>query len=180
MIDLSYGGFTLSEPGLSTSDAAALFKAVLDARAKSLEMLYDYTKFHIGVYLTLTTSYIAVASVRISDGAGKRIEFLRTNKGFMVAAVIFFLVAGFAGGVIVSSVTQYAAGGSADFLATPIGPWTLSYLRGIYWTYIEHTAFWLGLIFAIVSVAVPLWGSPRNRGIVETSGSDTAAVDQTG
>ena len=34
------------------------------ANQKSLEMLFDYTKFHIGLYLTLASAYIAVVSLK--------------------------------------------------------------------------------------------------------------------
>lgn len=33
------------------------------ANQKSLEMLFDYTKFHIGLYLQLGAAYIAVTNV---------------------------------------------------------------------------------------------------------------------
>jgi hypothetical protein len=39
----------------------------------------------------------------------------------MTLAVAFFLLAGLAAGIIVSSITQFAEGGSAEFLETEIG-----------------------------------------------------------
>ncbi|MEA2336205.1 MAG: hypothetical protein QOE82_212 [Thermoanaerobaculia bacterium] len=127
---------------------AERFKASLTARAKSLEMLYDYTKFHIGVYLTLTAAYITAASAKGGDG-----PLLRTNPWLMTVAVACFLLAGLAAGIIVSSITQYDKGGSSnDFLETAIGPWDIEGFSGRVWTYIEHTSFWVGLLFAIASV----------------------------
>lgn len=132
-------------------------KAKMAARAKSLELLYDYTKFHIGVYLTLTSAYVAVASIKVKDGGtGNPIEYLETNSWLVVIAVCFFVIAGLAGGIIVSSITQFTGGGSNEFLATPLGPWGAKiHLMGRTWTYIEHTSFWLGLFAAIGSIALP-------------------------
>jgi hypothetical protein len=130
---------------------AERFKASLTARAKSLEMLYDYTKFHIGVYLTLTASYITAASAKGEKGK----PFLSTEPWLMGLAVASFLIAGVAAGIIVSSITQYDKGGSSnDFLKEKIGPWDVEKLRrlGRTWTYIEHTSFWVGLLFALASV----------------------------
>jgi hypothetical protein len=36
------------------------------AKQKSLEMLFDYTKMHIGLYLTLTAAYVAVATAKVN------------------------------------------------------------------------------------------------------------------
>ena len=138
-----------------------IIKSRISARSKSLELLYDYTKFHIGLYLTLTASYIAVASVKLSDGKGTT-QFLDTDPYLMTFAVVCFLLAGFAAGVIASSITQFTAGGAKEFLASRIGPWNskLVYDIGKNWTYLEHTAFWLGLFAAIISIALPRVLSP--------------------
>ena len=72
------------------------------AKLKSLELLYDYTKFHIGIYLALTASYITVATIKIDDS----FVLLNPNPYFVWPAIIAFMVAGLAGGVIVSSITQ--------------------------------------------------------------------------
>jgi hypothetical protein len=137
--------------------ASVLLNAELVARAKSLEMLYDYTKFHIGVYLTLTGSYITIASIKVGEGTNKAIQFLPTNPRLMVVAVALFLLAGVAAGIIVISITQFVGGSSTDFLKTQIGPWNAQrfHCRGTTWTYIEHTSFWIGLLFAVASVFVP-------------------------
>lgn len=36
------------------------------AKQKSLELLFDYTKFHMGLYLTLTAVYVTVATAKIN------------------------------------------------------------------------------------------------------------------
>ena len=48
-------------PNPAVSGAAQT--AAQTADLKSLELLFDYTKFHIGFYLTLATAYITVGSI---------------------------------------------------------------------------------------------------------------------
>ena len=120
------------------------------AQQKSLEMLFDYTKFHIGLYLTLTASYIAAAALKIREGVHLPLE-----PRLVVPAVICFMLAGLAGGVIASSITQTETRSSKAFLSEQIGPWDVKALRlkALHWTGIEHTAFWLGLVLAALSAA---------------------------
>ena len=134
------------------------FTAEQAADLKSLELLYDYTKFHIGVYLTMATTFIAIANIKKGDSL-----LLDLRPGFVLWAVGMLLVAGFAGGVIVSSITQCyslvardalpACSSAAAFLKAEHGPWHLTavYVPGLYWTWLEHTSFWLGLGFALLS-----------------------------
>lgn len=98
-------------------------KARVDAEFKSLDMLYDYTKFHIGVYLKLTSTYIAVTSIKVGGSEPGKNDFLYAKEELMLAVVFLFVLAGLAGGVIVSSITQYGGGTSEEFLKTDIGPW---------------------------------------------------------
>lgn len=116
--------------------------------SKSLNLLFEYTKFHIGVYLTLSATYITLASLKINS------EFIiSVNPMFLWAALSFTLLAGLAGGVIVSSITQMESIKTSDFFRCSIGPWSWSglYFNAKKWTYIEHTSFWLGLGCAISS-----------------------------
>jgi len=148
---------TPEEKAKGDAESFARFSAELTAHAKSLEMLYDYTKFHIGVYLTLTATYIAAATAKVSGAGGKKIHLLSANQCLMALAILSFILAGIAGGIIVSSITQQVGGSSMDFLKTQIGPWNAKHihLSGRAWTYIEHTSFWIGLIAAIASFVVP-------------------------
>ena len=63
------------------------------ARLKSLELLYDYTKFHIGIYITLTGSYLSAATLRV-DGQ----LLLKLNLASAWVAVPAFMLAGLARG----------------------------------------------------------------------------------
>lgn len=99
---------------------------------KGLELLFEYTKFHIGVYLTLAAGYITL-------GTSKLLPQLRPR--FVWTAVIFIAIAGFAGGVVASSITQSQSANVATFLSKETGPWSIECLKAQTWIYIEHTAF---------------------------------------
>ena len=136
------------------SSAAAT--AIYTEQLKSLELLFDYTKFHIGLYLTLAGAYITIASVKANE---RLVVDLKLR--WMWLAMIAFMVAGLAGGIIASSITQCigapkeACESAATFLEQPTGPWGPSFYmaKGRTWTWIEHTSFWVGLIFALLSFA---------------------------
>ena len=144
-VSASTGSITVS----SLSDLEKINQtAHAAAKQKSIELLYDYTKFHIGVYLTLTGSYLTAAAARF-HGA----PVLQLNLWFIAPAVFFTVVAGMAGGVIVSSLTQTVGESSTSFLDSKIGPWGWKRLhfKARNWTYLEHTSFWMGLVCAIFS-----------------------------
>jgi hypothetical protein len=124
-------------------------KIEANAKQKSLELLFDYTKFHIGLYITLSASYIAVATAKISEK-----PILTLNRYFFWPAIFAFALAGLAGGVIASSITQTDARSSSDFMKLDIGPWdwTKIHFEARKWTWIEHTSFWIGLALAVLSL----------------------------
>lgn len=125
------------------------------AKLKSLELLFDYTKFHIGLYLTLAGSYITIATVKVGEAL-----VLPLKPFWMWLAMVGFMLAGLAGGIIASSITQCVGALRAPcestdlFLDQYTGPWgweTLHFFTVRTWTYIEHTSFWLGLFSALIS-----------------------------
>ncbi len=109
---------------------------------KSLELLFDYTKFHIGVYLALTSAYVTLAGTK----SGECPWGVTMSPCLVIPAIVMFGVAGLAGGVIASSITQTGAKDTKTFLRESAGPWGTQLFRVIYWTWLEHTAFWFGLI----------------------------------
>ena len=128
------------------SDNEAPTKLKMD---KNLELLFDYTKFHIGVYLTLTTAYLSFTKVKF--GAA---PLTYVNQIWSWVAVAAFMLAGLAGGVIVSSITQTESLDSRSFLEKRIGMWNFKkiWFKARWWTWLEHTSFWAGLIAAILSI----------------------------
>jgi hypothetical protein len=119
----------------------------MEANLRKLELLYDYTKFHIGLYLLLGSAYITLATSKI----GRKDALPILQPALVWIAVVLFMVAGLAAGVVASGVSQSRSNGADDFLKEKIGPWSTALFPARAWVYIEHTAFWLGLIFAVLS-----------------------------
>ncbi len=103
------------------------------------------TKFHIGLYLTLTASYITLATSKVGG------KLPQLHPWLAAFAVVAFLIAGLAGGVIASSITQCECASAAEFLKRELGPWSTRVFTGLHWTYIEHTFFWIGIGLAVLS-----------------------------
>jgi hypothetical protein len=174
----------------TTNKTSEFVKARVASHFKSLELLYDYTKFHIGLYLTLTASYITVASVKLGESDGsKTTHFLPTSMPLLLLALLCFVVAGLAAGIIASSITQFSGGGAAEFLEKPLGPWKIELWKARTWTYTEHTAFWVGLFLAAGSVLLPYMeqktsggatGKPAAASGASSSAAAAASLPRTG
>ncbi|MEM9808162.1 MAG: hypothetical protein AAF959_23085 [Cyanobacteria bacterium P01_D01_bin.56] len=102
---------------------------------EQLKLLMDYTKFHIGVYLTLGSVSLGLVELQIVDFT----EWIPT--------IIFLIVAGAAGGVIGSHIPNFET--FKDFEEAKLGFWGMRLARYRFWAKLEHVAFWMGI----------LWGS---------------------
>ncbi|NKB64906.1 MAG: hypothetical protein GKR95_23260 [Gammaproteobacteria bacterium] len=98
-----------------------------------LKLLMDYTKFHIGVYLSLITASIAIVKLQIVD------------LGDWFPTFVAFTVAGAAGGIIGSSIPSYSD--YQTFRRDELGPWFFKWARYGFWSWLEHFSFWLGLLW---------------------------------
>ena len=113
-----------------------------------LKQLYDYTKFHIGMYTTLVASIIGVfGNVGLK---GQYIAMVPYIKG----SVLLFVLAGMAGGLIASSIPSFSK--FDDFRNARLGPWHAKWIPAIWCTHIEHTAFWFGCSSAVVGLLIVL------------------------
>ena len=128
---------------------------------RGLELLYDYTKFHIGVYLTLTAAYITLAT-------STAYWMPKIHSTFATIAVIAFVVAGAGGGMVASNLPGCMCKSVAKYMETRLviswwGLWRRKEKPDTYgqtltagtWAGIEHGAFWVGIVAAILSFAVP-------------------------
>jgi hypothetical protein len=118
---------------------------------KQLERLYDYTKFHVGIYLSAAGGLAAL----ITTAAAGKLEqtFLKSIIGLHWALAIAFLLmvgAGAAGGVIATSTIESKT--YLEFIETRQGAYGIKPFPGKTWVAIEHACFWLSLIFLGVGV----------------------------
>ena len=95
----------------------------MEANLKKLELLYDHTKFHIGLCLILTSAYITLVTSKI----GRKDALPALHPALAWIAVALFLVAGIAAGVVASSVTQSKSNGARIFSGQKSAPGTPRY-----------------------------------------------------
>jgi hypothetical protein len=128
-----------------------------------VKLLFEYTKFHIGLYATLIAALMGLMKVGVQKVPTTLIPYLK----FTLAC---FVIAGAAGGVIASSI-------SVDY--TPlvrneaIGPFGIHVLWYRWWAHIEHFAFWIGILVSVVGF---LKGSQRAYPGHQTTTSATPAA----
>jgi hypothetical protein len=118
---------------------------------KRLDRLLDYTKFHIGIYLSSVGGMVAIAAAAGNEQA--KLSALRTvfaAPWALAAAGILMAIAGLAGGVIASCCTQCES--FTELWYKRQGPHTLKIMPGRYWALLEHGSFWASLAFLAGSV----------------------------
>jgi hypothetical protein len=133
------------------------------AEDKRLDRLLDYTKFHVGIYLSIGGGLVALI------GASSKAEEKTFLKAFIgspkaLALALFFMVlAGLAGGIIASGCTQCRT--FEELWRNRQGPYRLRLLTGESWALVEHGSFWISLLlftYAVLSapaVCKWLWGT---------------------
>ena len=113
-----------------------------------LQMLYDYTKFHVGLYATLNGSYLAF----VSSTWGKHI--IEGQFAAVCAATILLVAAGICGGLIASSAPF--ATGMDQFLNAKLAPFVNQAQKcGLPCRWViqlEHMFFWSGVAVALTTI----------------------------
>lgn len=111
-----------------------------------LKALFDYTKFHIGLYSSLCTLLVAVVGIdAIKDEAGPTLPW------FLLATLVCFAIAGLFGGLVGSSIPGFKTW--EEFSKAKLGPWFLPEVLPAPWAAsAEHTAFWIGTVTAVAGV----------------------------
>jgi hypothetical protein len=115
-----------------------------------LKQLFDYTKFHIGMYTTLLAGIIGVfANESLKSAYSGMVPYI-------MVTIVLFLIAGAAGGLVASSIPFFKT--FDEFSRARIGSWKAKVIPAIMCTHIEHTAFWLGCLIAACGLFRTLWG----------------------
>jgi hypothetical protein len=112
-----------------------------------LKNLFDYTKFHIGMYTTLTSALLAVLRFNQSSAQWLRI--------CIVISLFCFLVAGACGGAIASNIPNFKT--FADFEKDGLEVFGIRSLKYRNWAHFEHGFFWIGIVIAVVSIAISVF-----------------------
>lgn len=111
--------------------------------------LYDYTKFHIGLYSTLVAGLLAFVKF-MND----KVSF---SELFLVTAVLFSL-AGACGGLICTTCTYVTSKDQVVSGDKPVSIWGRKFLTFKLKTLTnwEHAFFWIGIVWAFGSVVVSI------------------------
>jgi hypothetical protein len=117
---------------------------------EQLTALLEYTKFHIGVYITLSTGIIAAFANK--DISRDYHQFVPWALGSLVC----FILAGVFGGLVGSSIPDFTS--IDDFKNAKLGPsWSKRMqVPAVKCIGREHAFFWLGCLIAFVGLLVVL------------------------
>lgn len=118
----------------------------IDFEHEQLKRLYDYTKFHIGLYATLITALLALMSI----GAKAVPE---EYKWWVFTMAVAFLFAGACGGIVAVNTfrhSSYEALMAKDEKAELYGKETC--FDVVCFARAEHLFFWIGISIGFVAV----------------------------
>jgi hypothetical protein len=113
----------------------------MQSEDKRFDRLLDYTKFHIGIYLSIGGGLMALLG-------SKEIAYVRDLIGSpwaLLGGLICMGIAGMAGGVIASSCTQFVDFDTFWTGKVKQGPYKFKWMTGQAWAFLEHSAFWIGI-----------------------------------
>jgi hypothetical protein len=108
---------------------------------KRLDRLLEYTKFHIGSYLSIGGGLVALIGSASKAQEQAFLSRLVGSPGALALALVLMAIAGLSGGVIASCCTQNHTFESVWHKRQ--GPYKAEWIKGQTWACIEHISFWL-------------------------------------
>lgn len=113
--------------------------------------LFDYTKFHVGLYASLIFGVVAL--VGLGDESTVRDTVILIP---IVAAVMCWVVAGFSGGLILGNMVESDGDINKfrDGVLEPIPGIKEFGKNGKWWEDLEHRSFWIGVAAALLAFLI--------------------------
>jgi hypothetical protein len=117
---------------------------------KQLERLYDYTKFHIGIYLSAAGGLTALIAALAKEGTANAVTRLIGAPWALGFSFIFIALAGVSGAIVATSAIQSTS--YQSFLSDHQGAYGVKPFTGQTWVTVEHGLFWLSLVFLSIGI----------------------------
>jgi hypothetical protein len=113
-----------------------------------LSTLFDYTKFHIGLYATLTSGLFGVIAFAQEHGENSVLAHLLCYAKWVAALI---LLAGAAGGAIASNIPNYKT--FDDFSEAKLNVFgsQWGFFKYFNLAHVEHLAFWAAVLLATIA-----------------------------
>ncbi len=131
-------------PSELASERSPVFSAENRKGLEQLKLLFDYSKFDIGLYTTVAIIFAAAIAFQPA--------VFKFHRGFLSLAVVFICLAGMAAGIIASRCAHFTSW--SELWRAKIGPFRWSCLKGESWAYVQHTCFGIALAAAVLSVLI--------------------------
>lgn len=113
-----------------------------------LNRLYDYTKWHVAIYLSVGGALTAAVGYLAEASKASQLAPYVTRPYLLLGAVVLMLLAGMCGGAVLSACTKCQT--FAELWDKRKGPFGLGHVRN--WARAEHILFWLSIVSAAVAV----------------------------
>jgi hypothetical protein len=117
---------------------------------KRLERLYDYTKWHLGIYLSVASALTAATGLLAEKSKTENMAIYVEKPILLLLAVAFMFSAGACGGIVASSCTECIT--YDELWNQKHGPFGLRIVKGRHWAALEHLFFWLSVACAVFAV----------------------------
>jgi hypothetical protein len=117
---------------------------------KRLDRLFEYTKFHIGIYLSVAGGFVSLIGLSANADKGAFLNQLVGCPALLLVSFVLMLLAGLAGGILASATTKYKR--YEDLWLEPQGPFGTKFFLGRTWAAIEHVLFWLSVVIFSCSI----------------------------
>lgn len=117
---------------------------------KRLERLYDYTKWHLGIYLSVAGALTAAVGYLAENAKAQALAPYIDKPMLLISAVFFMFGAGACGGIVASSCTGCTT--YEELWSQKHGPFGSRLLLGQHWASMEHLFFWLSVACTVLAV----------------------------
>jgi hypothetical protein len=162
-----------SAPHMDSGESHGSASAPINHNLEQLKLLFDYTKFHIGLYTTLAAALVAT----LGSNSAKNWE---VNRWLIAAAVVCIAFAGVFGGIVAASLPALTK--SDNLWGEKTGPYGIKRVEVRTWTYLEHSAFWLAIILVLVAFAPAVCNGAKKGSqsptAVEVNGYESVRVNR--